>query len=222
MTMMCGFAVVFASCYNESPMMPLSNWNVSVVLQCMLIALNSQIVNAYSASPVQLSEELGCSPTLAQVFGKETVYFDPLGFATDTHFARLREAELKHGRVAMVAVMGLYAPKIPDQGLLEACKSTKLLSSIQEVSVGQYVQILLVCGILETLILVQRNPEDLPGDDGTGYFGVRNKGGNERSLVSELENGRLAMLSMLILLVQEFFITPDETFPEVIRRLLGL
>jgi hypothetical protein len=34
--------------------------------------------------------------------------------------------------------------------------------SIQEVSVGQYVQILLVCGILETsLILVQRNPEIL-------------------------------------------------------------
>ena len=203
-------------------MMPLSNWNVSLVLQCMLIFLNSAVVTAYSASPVQLSEELGCSPTLAQVFGKETVYFDPLGIATDTNFARLREAELKHGRVSMVAMMGLYAPNIRDQGLLEAWKSTKLLSSIQEVSVGQYVQILLACGILETLILVQRNPQDLPGDYGTGYFGVRNKGGNERSLVSELENGRLAMLSILILLVYEFFIAPDETYRAVILRLLGL
>jgi hypothetical protein len=202
--------------------MPLSNWSLLVVLHCMLIALNSEIVTAYSASPVQLSEELGCSPTLAQVFGKEAVYFDPLGIATDTNFARLREAELKHGRVAMVAIMGLYVPKIPVKGLLEACKSTRLLSSIQEVSGGQYVQILLVCGILETLILVQRNPEDLPGDYGTGYFGIRNKGANERSLVSELENGRLAMLSMLILLVEELFITPDETYPAVIRRLLGM
>jgi hypothetical protein len=94
-------------------MMPLSNWNMPVVLQCMLIVLYSQAVTAYSASPVQLSEELGCSPTLAQVFGKETVYFDPLGIATDTNFARLREAELKHGRVAMAAVLGLYAPKTP-------------------------------------------------------------------------------------------------------------
>jgi hypothetical protein len=208
-------------------MMPLSNWNLSVLLQCMCmcIALNSRIVAAYSVSPVELSEELGCSPTLAQVFGKETVYFDPLGIATDTNFARLREAELKHGRVAMVAVVGLYAPKIPDQGILEAWKSSSRLllsSSIQEVSIGQYVQIVLVCGILETLILVQRNPEDLPGDYGVGYFGVRNKGGNERALVSELENGRLAMLSMLILLVQEFIITPEfimppnETYPDMI------
>ena len=32
---------------------------------------------------------------------------------------------------------------------------------------------------------------------GTGYFGVRNKGANERSLRSELENGRLAMIAFL-------------------------
>jgi hypothetical protein len=100
---------------------------------------------------------------LAQVFGKEAVYFDPLGIATDTNFARLRETELKHGQIAMVAIIGLYAAKIPAQDMLQACKNKRLLSSIQEVSVGQYVQILLVCGILETLILSQRNPEDLPG-----------------------------------------------------------
>jgi hypothetical protein len=45
---------------------------------------------------------------------------------------------------------------------------------------------------------------------------------DERSLVSELENGRLAMLSMLILLAQGLFITPGETCPAVIRRLLGM
>jgi hypothetical protein len=118
----------------------------------MLITLNSEIVTAYSASPFQLSEELGCSPTLAQVFGKEAVYFDPLGIATDTDFARFRETVLKHGQIAMVAIIGLYAPKIPVQDMLQACKSTRLLSSIKEVSVGQYVQILLVCGIPETLI----------------------------------------------------------------------
>jgi hypothetical protein len=106
----------------------LSNWNLLVVLHCMLIALNSEIVTAYSASLIQLSEELGCSPTLAQVFGKETVYFDPLGIATDTYFARFRETELKHGQIAMVAIMGLYAAKIPVQDMLEACKSTRLLS----------------------------------------------------------------------------------------------
>jgi hypothetical protein len=75
-------------------------------------------------------------------------------------------------------------------------------------------------GILENLILVQRSPQNLPGRDyGPGYFGVRNKGGNdERSLVSELEkNRRHAMLSMLILLVQEFITTtPNKTYPEMI------
>jgi hypothetical protein len=73
----------------------------------------------------------------------------------------------------MVAVMGLCAPKIRDQGLLEAWKSTKLLSSIQEVNVGQYIHITLACGVLETLILAQRDPEDLPGNYGTGSLDER-------------------------------------------------
>jgi hypothetical protein len=67
----------------------------------MLVALSSEIVTAYAASCVQLSKELGCSPTLVQVFGRETAYVDPLGIATDTNSDRLREAELKHGRFAM-------------------------------------------------------------------------------------------------------------------------
>jgi hypothetical protein len=40
-------------------------------------------------------------------------FFDPLGFSkNDETFARLRESELKHGRVAMLAAFGWIAQEL--------------------------------------------------------------------------------------------------------------
>ena len=191
-----------------------------------------------SSSPVKLSEELGCSPTLSWILsgGQSNVenydslfYFDPLNLATNDNFARLRESELKHGRVSMLAihgtifgpvvqtvlavhqdasnqqidrlqsfVMAMTAPIFSDQPLL--------FPQIQALSIVQVLQVLVVCGFLEVILLVQRDPQDMPGDYGTGYFGIRDKGRNERSLISELENGRLAMLAMLFMALRDIAI----------------
>ena len=59
-----------------------------------------------------------------------------------------------------------------------------------------YIGMVVVCAILELGVLYQKNPNDLPGDYQIGYFGVRNYDKNERALVVELENGRLAMIVM--------------------------
>ena len=180
-------------------------------------------------APLALSEELGCSPTLTALmepFKKEKkknnkqkmVYFDPLQLATDQNFGRYREAELKHGRVCMLVIVICLlktSAQEPDFiGFLASGQTPHVLKLIQEWSGGDYaffswiqlvplLQMLFVCGILETLLLVQASPQDMPGDYGLGYFGVRDKGQNERSLVSELENGRLAMLIILYWLVVE-------------------
>eukprot|EP00977_Amphora_coffeiformis_P005010 scaffold1063_cov136-Amphora_coffeaeformis.AAC.2 len=52
-------------------------------------------------------------------------------------------------------------------------------------------------------MLVPRDAQAMPGDYGTGYFGIRDKGWNEDSLISELENGRLAMIAFVSQLVVE-------------------
>jgi hypothetical protein len=66
-----------------------------------------------------------------------------------------------------------------------------------------YIRMFLVCGYIELFVWVQQDPTDMPGDYQVGYFGVRNKGFHERSLISELENGRLAMLIMLYYLLSD-------------------
>lgn len=156
--------------------------------------------------PIKLAEELGCSPTLAAIFNQQDdpskVYFDPLNLATDINFSRLREAELKHGRVAMLSVLATLISWDGRAQVLEA-KSPPLLSLLQEYTPTAYLKFIIACGVLETFVLVQVNAQDMPGDYGVGYFGVRDKGQNERSLESELENGRLAMLVMLFYLFQD-------------------
>jgi hypothetical protein len=151
--------------------------------------------------PPLVSEEYGCSPTLSLLLRgsrSEQFFFDPLNIADDANFSRLREAELKHGRISMFAVAGTivtpfvkdvtdWVPKKYPNGVLPVLKS---LSPVD------MAKVVLFCGVMETVIWVQRDPQDMPGDYGTGYLGVRDKGVHERQLISELENGRLAMIAV--------------------------
>jgi hypothetical protein len=102
-----------------------------------------------------LEQELGCSPTLSRVFGKESYYFDPLSFATDENFARLREAELKHGRVAMLATIGMIVPEFSQKNT-----ALHILESLQP---SHYLEILGTCAFLEAFVFVQQDAKDMPG-----------------------------------------------------------
>jgi len=122
-----------------------------------------------------LEQELGSSPTLSRVLGQDDYYFDPLQLASDDNFARFRECELKHGRVAMLATIGMVAPSIVrGDSKLTAC------NVIQSLTLAQYLQILASCAFLEAFVFVQQDPKDMPGDYATGFFGLRDKGANER------------------------------------------
>jgi hypothetical protein len=179
--------------------------------------------------PPLLSEELGCSPTLSLLLGRpEGFYFDPLGFATDANFARLREAELKHGRVAMLAnfqIIALPLLKILEDGIAGVRDNyfpgASILQNLGALDPINYLRLLVTCGFLESFIFIQRDPKDLPGDYGTGFFGVRDKGTNERALISELENGRLAMIAITSLLTSELISGRSwiEQWDELLQRI---
>jgi len=69
--------------------------------------------------------------------------------------------------------------------------------AVEVVPGAGWFQIFVAVGILETIVFVQRDRRDMPGDYGVGFFGLRDKGRHERSLQSELENGRLAMVAFV-------------------------
>ena len=158
-----------------------------------------------------ISQELGCSPTLSFIFGtskQPNFFFDPLQLANDNNFARLRESELKHGRVAMLAVLEtMVVPFLRSSSFFDPQASLALkggfLPSIAQTRAVDYMLVLGTCGVLETFVFVQRDIRALPGDYGTGYFGLRDKGANESKLIAELENGRLAMIAVAIQVFNE-------------------
>jgi len=156
--------------------------------------------------PPKVSDELGCSPTLSLFFGtaNKPFFFDPLKIADDVNFSRLREAELKHGRCAMVAVTAtIVVPFLKGSLLLPKTYPSGILHCIDQFTWTDVGHILVTCGVLESFMLVPRDAQAMPGDYGTGYFGIRDKGWNEDSLISELENGRLAMIAFVSQLVVE-------------------
>jgi len=170
--------------------------------------------------PPLLSEELGCSPTLSLLVtssstttsrtttDRQLFYFDPAKLATDANFSRLRESELKHGRVSMLAVAGTMLTPVLKRlsATFETSKEdypNGVLAVLKSLSVVDFFKVLVVCGILETIVLIQKDPTDMPGDYGWGWFGVRDKGLHERELIVELENGRLAMMAIVIQIVAE-------------------
>ncbi len=132
--------------------------------------------------PIPIEEELGCSPTFNYQF------FDPLNLANEYNFAMYREAELKHGRIAMLATLGnlwpdLLRDQITPPPSVYLSPSNELhfrdvptgLKALSVVPLWGWFQIVLFIAFLETQVLVQRDKKDLPGDYGVGYFGLRDK-----------------------------------------------
>ena len=188
---------------------------LTIIVSYLFVGIS--LVNALSIlnpnktkPPIPISEEIGTSPT----FNYE--YFDPLNLANEFNFAIYREAELKHGRIAMLAVLGntlpdIFRDQITPPASVYLSPSNELhfrevpsgLKALITVPLMGWLQILLFIGFFETQVFIQRDKKDLPGDYGLGYFGVRDKANHWRSLESELENGRLAMVAFVIQVIYE-------------------
>mmetsp|Transcript_30656 Transcript_30656/g.89543 ORF Transcript_30656/g.89543 Transcript_30656/m.89543 type:complete len:203 (+) Transcript_30656:16-624(+) len=138
--------------------------------------------------------------------GKEFKY-DPLNLAESykPFLPWFREAELKHGRTAMLAVMGFIATdfvRIPgDMYSFEAIPRT-IDAHDALLKTGPMYQLLFWVGFIDILVtapavVASFEGEREPGDFAFGTkFAPKDDAGMQKKKVAELLNGRLAMIAV--------------------------
>merc|ERR1719401_1458796 len=140
----------------------------------------------YVPPPFEPAEQVGAMAPLG--------YFDPLGFTKtgdEEGFRKLREAELKHGRVAMMASVGLVGQHFIKFPFFEKTPAGLGAMYSGEGVLG-FFGLFVLSGIME---LAWRPREDRePGNFGDP-FGVKMY--DEETRNKEISNGRFAMICVL-------------------------
>ena len=151
--------------------------------------------------------------------------FDPLGFAAKADEAtlkRYREAELTHGRVSMLAVVGfLVGEKVEGSSFLfDASIKGPAITHLAQVPAAFWAALVITIGISEKLraeigwVEPKNVPFDkpgllrdsyVPGNLGFDPFGLKPKDPKAffEMQTKELQNGRLAMLAAAGFMAQE-------------------
>jgi hypothetical protein len=148
------------------------------------------------------------------------VGFDPFGFAKDTEtLMQMREAEMKHARLAMLAAAGWPISELADKklaamaGLDPLLQSADRAPSVLNGGLGQVSPIywgLCLAGAaaidLYGIFGASKKDGYTPGDLGFDPLGLypKDKEGQEWAKLSEIKNGRLAMIAITAFAVQEF------------------
>lgn len=154
-----------------------------------------------------------------------TGFFDPLGLSTGKDFATLkqwREAELKHGRVCMLAAVGLLTQEILKSPIGVDGPAVFHLTEIDE-EFPEFGEIfVLLCAFIEAWFIVNKweprsetkelkrlarlRDDAEPGDFGWDPLGWYPSDPEQQVIIKtkELQNGRLAMLAVAGIFAQEF------------------
>jgi hypothetical protein len=140
-------------------------------------------------------------------------FFDPLGYITDEEkFSRYRAVEKKHGRIAMMAMLGTFVHnnKWTFDGYLSPSQGLKFsdidsgIGGLFQVPPAGLLQIILFCGFVE---LAWWPATQLDGDYGVRLGNINNweeePAKEIRQRNAELNNGRAAMMGILGTFVHE-------------------
>jgi light-harvesting complex I chlorophyll a/b binding protein 1 len=137
-------------------------------------------------------------------------YWDPAGFSESgdqEQFNRYRAIEIKHGRIAMLAMTHIFVThfvKLP--GALSTSAGINFadvpsgLAALKVVPVAGWAQILLFQSALE--VLAPQDPDKAPGDvqpeseRGASFKRYDDEDVRKDKLTKELNNGRLAMMAI--------------------------
>lgn len=178
-----------------------------------LALLSSLVASASAFAPASTATR---SPTSLTAWKDETVvgitppvgFFDPLGFSvgkSDEIMELYREAELKHGRVAMAACLGWYITAAGVHPAFDSKLSSDPLEAAKELPTVGWIQFVLGCGAIEWLAQqIKDRPGYKPGDIlGASYWVDDSDEGWVDYQNKEINNGRLAMLAFMGILYQD-------------------
>merc|ERR1712232_1174062 len=161
------------------------------------------------------SKELGVCPPLG--------FWDPLGLSkfedpnvAVAQFKRRRVIELQHGRVSMLACIGYIVPEyFKWPGYCSPSKEIAFadipngLAACSKIPLEGWLQIVAFAGTIEVSNL-QSTTKEFAGDyEGYGPFGlpggkgIADKEKKKKSLLAEINNGRLAMMAIIGLFFQD-------------------
>jgi len=156
-----------------------------------------------SALKMSFENEIGVLPPVG--------FWDPLGLSTgkdQATFNKYREAELKHGRVAMLAVIGYIvqaSSRLPGAIDLDGTTFDSIPNGIAAIgavpSLG-WLQITASIGYWELLGWEQKADSPIIGNFGFGDKFLKQEDEVEYR-TKEIQNGRLAMLGIMELLTHD-------------------
>ena len=130
--------------------------------------------------------------------------FDPLGFAEDWDIKYMREAELKHGRVAMLAIVGAIAPEFGFHLPGEAFSHTNPIKAALSVPPSAWATLIFFAGVIEsvtnkgsmTYLDMFTDPKRVPGDFGYDPPKIMTPENEADYKLKELTHCRLAMIAI--------------------------
>lgn len=130
------------------------------------------------------------------------VRFDPLGLAENFDIKYLREAEIKHGRTAMLACLGFIVQEFV-QLPGEAYSNPAPLAAFSQVGSSPIFQIVFGMGFVEFILnkgkMTAQNMFDdgrAPGNFGFDPMNLMKPGDPDQYALKEITNGRLAMIAI--------------------------
>lgn len=147
------------------------------------------------------------------------VGFDPLNFAKDDNWLfNMREAEIKHARLAMLAAAGWPLSELWDKSLAERLNLSPLLDDagrvpsllnggLGKVSIAYWGLVLLIGSAIDVYGLMKVNEKGyVPGNLNIDPLQVATKDNaiSNWMKLSEIKNGRLAMLAITAYALLEF------------------
>lgn len=146
--------------------------------------------------------------------------FDPLGVTDALPVYYVREAELKHGRVCMLATVGWIAT---DLGMRFPSKTFQGVSTLEAHDVmvdkgymGIFLALIALLEIYGGWLILEGFEGNIPRGPGDYYVGKQVMPKKEENIASiqlkELENGRLAMMAFSGIVTQAALF-PEKTWP---------
>lgn len=173
---------------------------LTAVIALLLVSANAFSISR-TARATSRSLNMAFAGGLPGNEGPELKNFDPLGLAEKSPewVPFFREAELKHGRIAMLATAGWLAVDLgvtlPDHAFSSVAAHNAGVTS------GAMIQILFWTSLFEIIscpaVAALKDGSRKPGDFGFDPLGFGKNAANlAKYQVNELKNGRLAMMAI--------------------------